>query len=226
MERFLPQVGQAKIAVLLFPTFPVIQISMLEGCCSTKSDTSHASSRSHSTPAPPSPCWVNPLTASSIVNVRESEERDMLPSLCEQVEEPEAHPDFEAVMASLKHRTPLFSIQVNRLPSSSTRPSPAVSSPRPLPSVEKAQSTLQYYSTRNLALATPPRPSSDGTSRPVRPRPVGHRKSSLFDVSSPRPAVMYAAAEYNVTAARYVTNADPRGFLPGKYLSKSCRLQD
>lgn len=172
-------------------------------------------------------------------------EKDLFPSLCEQVEEPEPHPDFQIIMASLGLRGK--SVKGDSLQQAT------------LPLNQKAQSragqvvgnSIQHRSYRSVpppplristqALAnplslphssTPTVPSSSSFTVKAQSLPptipqrrksnaegaivTTNRRPTQFEVQSCRPASVYATAQYNVTVARYVTNADPRGFLPGR----------
>jgi hypothetical protein len=86
-----------------------------------------------------------------------------------------------------------------------------------LPMLIASQSRLQSSNT-SISSSPPVRSTPPPASR-RKSSAVAHpaRKSSTsFDFSPSRPATVYATADYNVTATRYVTDADPRGFLPGE----------
>jgi hypothetical protein len=165
---------------------------------STKRDSTCPSPQSRSVSS--SPLLLNALA----IDRCKGADAIVLPSLCKQIEEPEAHPDFEAVMASLKQRSPFF-IKQKVHPASSIKK-------LTVPVKRTAENPLHYYSSRNIAIA------AKESTRNVRPRLLNgqQNKLSTIDVSAPRPATIYAAAGYKIMVARYATSADPRGFLPGE----------
>lgn len=137
-----------------------------------------------------------------------------LPSLCDQLDDPEPHPDFHIVMASLTwklqpsrekptltgstasavHLPPLSLVHPRSVPSTSVKriQPPTTSQTPPLRDAYLHQDSQRNGSEASLAKMT-----------------------ALDELTLSRPATVHASAQYKVTTARYVTNADPRGFLPG-----------
>ena len=138
-----------------------------------------------------------------------------LPSLCDQIDDPEPHPDFHIVMASLTrklqpsrdrptltgsttsaiHLPPLSLVQPRTVPSMSVK---SIQPPTASQAPQMPDARLYQDSQRNASEASLT------------------KMAVLDELTLSRPATVHASAQYKVTTARYVTNADPRGFLPGE----------
>lgn len=157
-----------------------------------------------------------------------------LPSLCAQVEEPDAHPDFESVIASFRNKSLPPSLRSNQNRNTIQvldRPLPPVPTNYPsisllrnnsrlpatsLPNAIESKEPLSTQSSPLLRSQYPLNPAQH-LLKPRRSSGQASKRAIHFDVCVSRPAMIYAAAEYNVTTARHATNADPRGYLPGKF---------
>lgn len=200
------------------------------------------------------PVFPPPIVGSSTIYQNQIANQNQvvpLPSLCAQVEEPEAHPDYESVMTSFRSKSLPFSIRSNHhhqlgrtsrlldyplAPIPTTYPPIALNRRR-----ETTQNTLRRSNTRSPAISLanlveekelssiPSSPSQRSrqtlnSTQPPRPKArrssgYSNKKAIAFDVSPPCPATIFAAPEYNLTAARHVTDADPRGYLPGMLIT-------
>lgn len=158
------------------------------------------------------------------------EEKQMkFPSLCDQIAEPEAHPDYEAAMATFGHQQRKFKSLVPHRPQLPRLIGPLTAStcaPRetllpPLLAADRSHNTFNGVLSPRTVVSTDHRPPREPVTdiSPVRKR-RGSALSSLVEVSPPRPAKMFATTDYKIKVVSFYTPAHPRGYLPGAFAAR------